>query len=235
MTTKFFKDQPVKFKSNPGYTAQVGARATVVEPAWTSPYRHDRTVYLQVKWDRSDYRSGDQNDGGYLHGMFEPIITPTSELNIGDRVMIVDCEYADRVAGATGVVAKFNHGRMPYVRLDNSEPYSGWNIDSATRAVRLSREAPMVSPTITYTAPATTIGATPTLSDDLNLKPQARKILSHMKRGNTISPLEAQNVFGVYRLAASIHDIRSAGYRVRTLHKRDEVGHKYARYELVVH
>lgn len=72
----------------------------------------------------------------------------------------------------------------------------------------------------------------PSIADDLRLKPQARKILRHLRSGKTISPLEAQNVYGVYRLAASIFDIRQLGYNVKTVRKQDEAGHKYARYSL---
>jgi Helix-turn-helix domain len=79
-----------------------------------------------------------------------------------------------------------------------------------------------------------TLGAPQSIADDLRLKPQARKILSHLLKGLTISPLEAQNVYAVYRLAASIHELREAGYKIRTQNKHDQAGHKYARYSLDV-
>jgi hypothetical protein len=42
--------------------------------------------------------------------------------------------------------------------------------------------------------------------------------------------MEALNVYGIYRLAARIKEIRNAGYRVLTEMRQDDVGHKYARY-----
>lgn len=77
-----------------------------------------------------------------------------------------------------------------------------------------------------------TLGVPNSIADDLRLKPQARKILSHLKQGRTISPLEAQTVYGVFRLAASIYEIRQAGYRINAQNKQDEAGHKYARYSM---
>jgi hypothetical protein len=72
----------------------------------------------------------------------------------------------------------------------------------------------------------------PSIADELRLKPQARKVLAHLKSRHSISPLEAQNVYGVYRLAASIHELRNAGFIIETQNKKDAAGHKYARYWL---
>jgi hypothetical protein len=77
-----------------------------------------------------------------------------------------------------------------------------------------------------------TLGVPNSIADDLRLTPQARKILSHLKKGLSISPLEAQAVYAVFRLAARIREIRLAGYRISTENKRDATGHKYARYWL---
>jgi hypothetical protein len=72
----------------------------------------------------------------------------------------------------------------------------------------------------------------PTIADDLRLKPQARKILAHLRSGQSISPLEAQNVYAVYRLAASICEIKKLGYKIDGVIKQDASGHKYKRYSL---
>lgn len=72
----------------------------------------------------------------------------------------------------------------------------------------------------------------PSIAKDLKLKPQARKVLAHLLAGKNITPLKAQNVYGVYRLAASIREIRLAGYNVVTNLKKDEGGHQYAKYTL---
>ncbi len=76
------------------------------------------------------------------------------------------------------------------------------------------------------------MGVPPSIADELTLKPQARKILAHLKKGLSISPLEAQTVYGVFRLAASIFELRQAGYKIRSNIRQDEAGHKYARYAL---
>jgi hypothetical protein len=44
--------------------------------------------------------------------------------------------------------------------------------------------------------------------------------------------MEAWGVYGIYRLAASIHEIRNEGFRVFTTMHQDEAGKKYARYHM---
>lgn len=44
--------------------------------------------------------------------------------------------------------------------------------------------------------------------------------------------MEALIVHGIYRLAASIHELRKEGFKVYTTIHRDESGKKYARYHL---
>ena len=60
---------------------------------------------------------------------------------------------------------------------------------------------------------------------------QTMKILSHLKRGWTITPIDALQKYDCFRLAARISDIRGMGYNVLTImeHKGDK---KYARYRL---
>lgn len=66
---------------------------------------------------------------------------------------------------------------------------------------------------------------------ELRLKPQARKILLHLEK-DSISPMEALLVHGIYRLSASIHEIRREGFKVVTTMHQDAAGKKYARYHL---
>jgi Helix-turn-helix domain len=75
----------------------------------------------------------------------------------------------------------------------------------------------------------------PSIANDLRLKPQARAVLRHLERGLSISPLEAQAVYSVFRLAASINELRRAGYNIETELRQDGAGHRYARYRLVKH
>lgn len=67
---------------------------------------------------------------------------------------------------------------------------------------------------------------------ELRLKPQARKVLRHLEKDTSISPLEALMVHGIYRLAASIHELRREGFNVTTTMHKDAAGKKYARYYL---
>jgi hypothetical protein len=66
----------------------------------------------------------------------------------------------------------------------------------------------------------------------LKLKPQARKVLHHMEQHGYITPSIAINTYGIWRLAACIHNIRSTGIDVKTDIRKDAEGHQYARYEL---
>jgi hypothetical protein len=45
---------------------------------------------------------------------------------------------------------------------------------------------------------------------------QTTKILSHMKRGRRISPLQALSMFGVFRLSSRIHQLRRDGWNVQS-------------------
>lgn len=44
--------------------------------------------------------------------------------------------------------------------------------------------------------------------------------------------MEAWGVYGIYRLAASIHEIRREGFKVLTTMHEDASGKKYARYHM---
>lgn len=66
----------------------------------------------------------------------------------------------------------------------------------------------------------------------LKLKPQSRKVLNHLTKRKSISPLEALHIYGIYRLAACIHELRKIGIQINTVMKADASGHHYARYEV---
>lgn len=61
---------------------------------------------------------------------------------------------------------------------------------------------------------------------------QQEQVLTHLKTGQHITPLEAIGLYGVYRLAARIHDLRKAGHGIVTTVKRDTRGRPYSRYTL---
>jgi hypothetical protein len=72
---------------------------------------------------------------------------------------------------------------------------------------------------------------TPSIAKELRLTPQAKTVLRHLERRGTISPMEALVSYSISRLAACIYEIRhKAGHRVVCDIRRDEQGHKYARY-----
>lgn len=74
---------------------------------------------------------------------------------------------------------------------------------------------------------------TPSIADDLRLRPSDRTILAHLKAGKEITPMKALVVYGLSRLAAHVHRIRQVGYNVETVRMHDEGGHKYASYTLL--
>lgn len=62
---------------------------------------------------------------------------------------------------------------------------------------------------------------------------QEQKILDYMLAGNSITAIEALNMFGCFRLASRISDIRSDGYLVyKEMVKDDRTGKRYARYSM---
>jgi len=54
------------------------------------------------------------------------------------------------------------------------------------------------------------------------------QILRHLKTKDSISPMEALEEYGCYRLAARIYDLRSAGHNIVTNQSSDGM----ARYQL---
>jgi len=47
-------------------------------------------------------------------------------------------------------------------------------------------------------------------------KSQSYQILDYIMRRKTITPLEALNKFGCFRLAARIHELKNAGWTIRS-------------------
>ena len=56
-------------------------------------------------------------------------------------------------------------------------------------------------------------------------------ILTRLQEGRSLTPLEALNEFGCFRLAAHIESLRKDGHRIFT-HMVNENGKKYAKYTL---
>ena len=64
------------------------------------------------------------------------------------------------------------------------------------------------------------------------MKSQNEQILQHLKRGRKITPLDALNKFGCFRLAARISDLRNQGHVISTENVTKE-GKTFASYKMV--
>ena len=61
---------------------------------------------------------------------------------------------------------------------------------------------------------------------------QCKQIAAHLKCGNTITALEALDLFGCFRLASRIHDLRVAGYNIIVDRVKTSTGKTVAQYRL---
>ena len=64
------------------------------------------------------------------------------------------------------------------------------------------------------------------------MKTATAGILAHLKR-KSITPLEALNKFGCFRLAAIIYNLRKRGVVIKTVNKKTVNGKTFAQYILV--
>lgn len=66
------------------------------------------------------------------------------------------------------------------------------------------------------------------------MKNQSEKILSHLKQGKTITPMDAVKYYDIYRLSAVILRLRKAGHHIIRHDERNYSGKgTHARYELI--
>lgn len=63
---------------------------------------------------------------------------------------------------------------------------------------------------------------------------QANAILKHMQEGNGITPMDALNLCGCFRLSARIADLKRKGYPIVTEKVKVEGGKYVARYHLAM-
>lgn len=61
-------------------------------------------------------------------------------------------------------------------------------------------------------------------------KSQNEMVLEHLMTGRSITPLEAIGVYGIYRLAARVCELKKAGYVIESEVRRDKNKKPYARY-----
>ncbi len=60
---------------------------------------------------------------------------------------------------------------------------------------------------------------------------QNEAILAHLLSGNSITPIEALNLYGCFRLGARVHDLKGMGYEIET-EIEHENGKHFARYSM---
>lgn len=60
---------------------------------------------------------------------------------------------------------------------------------------------------------------------------QEQQILEHLKAGHALTPIEALQQFGCFRLGARIHDLKQRGYAI-DCEKVEQGGKRFARYSM---
>jgi hypothetical protein len=58
-------------------------------------------------------------------------------------------------------------------------------------------------------------------------------ILKVLESGQTLNPMQALRVLGVFRLAARIEELRKQGHLITTVIKKTSDGKEYAEYSLI--
>ena len=66
------------------------------------------------------------------------------------------------------------------------------------------------------------------------IQSQAKRILEYLKAGNGITPMDALDLFGCFRLGARIADLKRMVYDIVTERVKVEGGKYVARYHLAV-
>ena len=66
------------------------------------------------------------------------------------------------------------------------------------------------------------------------MQTQCKSILNHLQNGNSITQLEALNMFQCFRLASRINDLRNDGHKIITDKVKLDNGKTIAKYSLVI-
>ena len=61
---------------------------------------------------------------------------------------------------------------------------------------------------------------------------QMDHLKAHLRDGKSISPLEALGLYGIFRLAARVKELRNKGWEIDTDMRTDRTGKTHARYTL---
>ena len=59
---------------------------------------------------------------------------------------------------------------------------------------------------------------------------QVDQVRRHLEAGKSITPASAMAVYGIFRLASCIEDLRNSGMEIDTVMKADEMGKQYGEY-----
>lgn len=63
---------------------------------------------------------------------------------------------------------------------------------------------------------------------------KTENILEYLKKGNTITNVDAVDLFKAYRLSAIIYNLKKKGYNISTINEiNEETKTRYARYKLI--
>lgn len=224
--SKFYVGQPVRHVCGKsplyGFTSDKTYLVNGVNP-WRVP--NSDIPHIQTIDDSGRVKS--------IHvDWFEPIFTPTSELKAGDRVMVL----ASRMTKQLGQIATIKGEEyLLYMSFDRHDDDLGWygyhgdwyfgGEEYNLKVVKISGEPAVTKETIT-------LGVKPSIADDLRLKPQARRVLSHLKSGHALTHLEAQAVYGIWSLSSRVSELKSVGYKVKRQLKNDAMGKRYASYSM---
>lgn len=73
----------------------------------------------------------------------------------------------------------------------------------------------------------------PTQATHPNENTQKGKILKHLRKGRTLTPMEALELCGTMRLGARVFELREMGWKIETKHKRVNKHTTVAEYKLV--
>lgn len=61
---------------------------------------------------------------------------------------------------------------------------------------------------------------------------QTARILGYLAHGHALTPIDALEKFGCFRLGARIHDLKNRGHNIKSETVESENGKRFARYSL---
>jgi hypothetical protein len=211
---------------------KVGDRVTIKKLRSSEPFDwsfapHTATTgtvrELSTRWPAYGTLAFVEQDGGDCQ--YVPLsnieLIPTEEVKVGDRVRIIQSENRAGHHFPVGTEAVITDvlGSGRYCA-------NGTNRKMEPLSQTFRREDFDLIP-----APAPVKAPAPA-PRTFDLQSQNGRILAHLLGGNTITPLQAIGVFGAYRLAARIRELRLAGHKIKTSMKVDPNGKPYAEYSL---